>query len=110
MAVIVDDGDSTLTAAHLKAPVDAAEARQGFADGIHGNLELESHRYRRGCVEHVVSARDAQTEAPQIAVAKLKMEFAGHVTGRGACDSMMGLGADAISNGAPDHGGQNLLE
>ena len=57
-----------------------------------------------------MNARDAQAEAAQVAVAKLKVEFAGQVAGRGACDPQMGLGADAIRDGAPVHAGQNLLD
>src|SRR5579863_7316596 len=109
MAVVIDDRYPTLTAAHMKAPLDAAEARQGFVDGVDGDLQLEPHRYRRGCVEHIMSARDAQTEAAQIAVAKPKMEFARHVADRGACDPQMGLRADAVRDDAPVHSGQNLL-
>ena len=60
MSVIVHNGDSALLAAHLKAPVDAAEGGETFADDVGLDFEFHGDGDRGHGVEHVVAARDAQ--------------------------------------------------
>ena len=56
-----------LRAAHLKAPVDAAESGQSFANRLDGNLQLQSDGDGRGRVAHVVRAGNRQTKTAQVA-------------------------------------------
>src|SRR5580704_19740039 len=75
MAVIVDDGDSTRGAANRKTPVDAGESVEPFADGRHGNVQFQARGHRGGGVQHVVRARNMQSETAEIALVEFEMKF-----------------------------------
>src|SRR5271157_862466 len=109
VAVVVDDGDAALDAAHLKAAVDAVEGGKGIADGVGGDFELHGDGDGGHGVENVVTARNAQVEAAQAGRAIAEAEVAGkRVEGQfGGFD--IGLGGGSVGDGAAVDGGQNAL-
>src|ERR1017187_8517597 len=109
VAVIVDDGDAALDAAHLKAAVDAVEGGKGFADFVGGDFEFHGDGDGGHGVEHVVAARNAQVEAAQVGGAIAQAEIAGKGVEGQFRGFHVGLRGGSIGDDAALDGGQNAL-
>ena len=62
VAVVVDYADTRGLAAQLEAPVHAAKFFQRHADVICLDIESDSHRNGRGCVQNVVRTGHVQAK------------------------------------------------
>src|SRR5688572_12296732 len=69
MPVVVDEQHALLVAAHLEAPVHAAELFQRVGDDAPRDVELVGHRERGERVEGVVRARDLQAHGAELLIA-----------------------------------------
>jgi hypothetical protein len=109
VAVVVDDGDAALDAAHLKAAIDAVESGKGVADGAGGDFEFHGDGDGGHGVEHVVTARNAQVKAAQIGGAVAQVEIAGKSVEGQFGGFHVGLGGGSIGDDAAPDVGQNAL-
>src|SRR5271157_6627465 len=66
VTVIVNHADSGSLASKLEAAIDAAEAVEGRANLVRGNVERGSDGNGCGGIEHVVNAGDVQGELAQV--------------------------------------------
>jgi hypothetical protein len=109
MSVVVDYGDAALLAARLETAVHAAEAGQGFANQIRRDFQFQRYGRRRGGIQHIVPAGDAQVKRAQRGLAVAQAEIAGEGTAADVSGFQIRLGAGAVRDGAAPDGRQNSL-
>ena len=109
MSVIVHNRDAAFLAAHLEAPVDAAEGGQAFADGVGLDFEFHGDGDRGHGIEHVVASGDAQREAAEIGGAIADIELADKRAADDIGGLDIGLRGGAVGDGAAADLGQQAL-